>query len=363
MNVLHICDFASPISGNFMAELNSVDSVLRKDGTGKNIYVLTDRNLERKNKWVDELKKEHPVYIYEKNPLKKIRLFRKLIKTEKADIIHVHFTDMKTDICIRFAALGKKVSVVKHYRSGYGHFSRAKINIGRLVYKKWMFICISPAMIEECGFNYPMCKSRLVLNPIAFERLDSYENLTKKDIIGSDDGILCFMLGYNYKLKGIDIAAEAVSGLREKFNACLAVCVTTNIEKITEELKNQFGGEMPDWIKLLPPRKDIASYYRAADVCLSPSRSEGACSAIVEEAYCGKPVAASNCPGQFSYINGKLDILWFENRNPADLEVKIEEALKLKEDEKLIESNKENAVKYYGLDTYTKQITEIYKVL
>lgn len=362
MNVLHICDFASTVSGNFIAELNAIDSALKNEN-GKNIYALTDRNLQRKNKWVDDLKQEHPVYIYEESPLKKIKLFRKIITEEKVDIVHVHFTDMKTDICIGLAALGKKVRIIKHYRSAYGHFNPVKISLGKLFYRSWSFICIAPAMADECSVNYPSSKKTVILNPIAFERLDTYENLNRRDIIGTDDGLLCLMVGYNYKIKGIDIAAEAVSKLRESCNAYLAVVVTTHREEITKSLTEQFGGSFPEWIKLLPPRNDIASYYRAADICLSPSRSEGACSAIIEEAYCGKVVVASDCSGQRTYAGDRIKMLWFENKNSDDLKDKLSEALGIREEFPYTDSNRENALKYYGLESYKKEIIKVYKTL
>lgn len=362
MNVLHICDYASPVSGNFIAELNAVDAALKKEG-GKIIYALTDRNIERKNHWVDELKNEHTVYIYDSNPLKKIKLIRKIIKKEKADILHIHFTDLKTDICIRLAAFGQKVKFIKHYRSGYGIWKKLKMKIGKTVYKNWSYICITSAMADECKINFPLCGNRVILNPIAFERLDKFETVTKEEITGSDSGILCLMVGYNYKLKGIDIASDAVSKLRNRHNIYLAICVTTHLEEIQSALSEQFGGAVPEWIKFLPPREDIASYYRAADICLAPSRSEGACSAIVEEAYCGKVVVASDCAGQLSYAKDMLDILWFKNKSSDDLKDKIEKAISLKDNYSYAEENRKNAVKYYGLTNYTEQVLQMYKDL
>lgn len=359
MNVLHICDFAAPIRGNFMEEMDTVDSALKLNG-GKNIYAFTDRNIERKNQWVTELAALSPVYIYPNNPIEQIKLFRKIITEQRVDIIHMHFTNMKTDFCVDLAALGKKVKFVKHYRSGFGIFSRSKRFIGSFVYRNWFYICISPAILDECNKNFPNCKSRLILNPISFKRLDNFDKLSKQDIIGDSDGILCFMLGYNYRLKGIDLAAEAVSKLRKSYNIYLAVCVTTHLDEIKEELKNQFGGEIPEWIKLLPPRNDIASYYRTADICISPSRSEGACSAVVEEAYCEKITVASDCAGQYSYVNGLLDVIWFKNKDAYDLAKKLEEAISFRDNRDLLARNKQNAVKYYGLDRYKEQIIDTY---
>lgn len=362
MNVLQICDFAPSFRGNFMEEMDAIDRALKQSG-GTNIYAFPIRNIEYKNQWIEDLKKDYTVYIYGREPKEQLKTFRKIIKEQKPDIIHVHFTNMKTDMCVKAAAAGKGIKLVRHYRSSYGIWSGVKKTLANMVYKSWQYICISPAMAEECKLNLPKCKSSVILNPVCFDRLDAYENLTKKDIIGKDDGILCFMIGYNYRLKGIDLAADAVSKLREKHDIYLAVCVAGHLEEIKEELRNQFGGEIPEWIKFLPPRNDIGSYYRTADICLSPSRSEGACTAAVEEAYSEKVVIASNCPGQFSYMNGLLDILWFENKNSDDLKEKIEQAITHIDDKELFKRNRENALRYYDLDVFAEKVNEIYKSL
>lgn len=88
-------------------------------------------------------------------------------------------------------------------------------------------------------------------------------------------------------------------------NIYLAVCTASNTQTIAEQIRAQFG-EFPEWLKLLPPRQDIASYYRAADIYIQASRSEGFCYAIVEAAYCGKTVVASDCLGMKSHAEKNL---------------------------------------------------------
>lgn len=359
MNVLHICDYAAPYKGNFILELEAVNSALKAQG-GKNIYAFTDRNIARKNKWPEELKESSPVYIYKSSPKEEIALFKRIIRDENIDIIQAHFTDMKTDLLINIATLGKKVKKFKHYRSSFGIWGKKKIAVAKQVYKNWEFICITPATSEECSANVPNSKNYIVLNPIAFKRLDKKETLDKKDIIGEENGTLCFMLGYDYKLKGIDLAAKAISELREQGeNIHLGVAVSSKKEKMIADITEDYGC-VPSWLHLLDPREDIASYYSVADICLSPSRSEGACSAIIEEAYCGKIVVASDCPGQKSYAEENLEFLWFENKNTESLKEKIKEAVILKDNTALIERNKKSAIKNYSLENYPEKILKIY---
>jgi len=109
------------------------------------------------------------------------------------------------------------------------------------------------------------------------------------------------MFGYNFEVKGVDLAVEAVRQLRAQvsFPVVLAVALSSNLESVRRRIAEQLGeATLPDWILLLPPREDVGSYYRMADVFLSPSRQEGFCYALVEAAYCLTPVLASAIDAQ-----------------------------------------------------------------
>lgn len=86
---------------------------------------------------------------------------------------------------------------------------------------------------------------------------------------------------------------------REGLPATLAIVLSSRMEEARAKICAQLGtSAVPDWILLLPPREDVASYYHMADVFLSPSRQEGFCYALVEAAYCQTPVLASAIDAQ-----------------------------------------------------------------
>ena len=98
-------------------------------------------------------------------------------------------------------------------------------------------------------------------------------------------------------------------------------------DKITEKL-----GKIPAWIKLLEPVENISAYYDEAAAFLSPSREEGFCYSAVEAAWCKCPVIASDISGQ-NGINIR-GIIWCKSESPSDLADKIDEFLRLTEEEK-----------------------------
>ncbi len=360
MKILQICDYAAKYRGNFIESLDYFKKNCLTDGDTMS-YAFPDRMVKRNNQWFIDFKGENATYIYGSSPIQKVKSLRKIIKKNNIDIVHTHFTDIKTDLCVDLACFGLKVKKFKHYRSSFGNFSTVKKFFAALCYRRWdATLCVSPFIAEESKRNITSCKPVVLTDAVYLKRLDDYEKLTKADIGIPEDAFLCLAIGYDYRLKGIDLACEAVKKLREKQqNIYLAVCVASHMEKITEQIKEQFG-ELPEWIKLLPPRQDIASYYRAADLYIQPSRSEGFCYAIVEAAYCKKAVVASNCPGMQSHAQKNFDFFWFKRGNSADLAEKLAQAVNAADNAEMLTANRHSAELNYGIRAMSEKLYDIY---
>jgi glycosyltransferase involved in cell wall biosynthesis len=138
-------------------------------------------------------------------------------------------------------------------------------------------------------------------NAIAFERLDAFDTGARASLGLPGGAKLALMFGYDYEGKGVDLAVEAVRLLREHVGSpvFLGIVLSSRTEEVRSRIRAQLGVDhLPDWIRLLPPREDVATYYHMADVFLSPSRQEGFCYALVEAAYCLTPVLASEIDAQ-----------------------------------------------------------------
>ena len=66
------------------------------------------------------------------------------------------------------------------------------------------------------------------------------------------------------------------------------------------------------------PHDRLAEYYRAADVCLVPSRTESFGLVALEAAACGTPVVAANVGGLRSLVVDGVTGFLVDGRDPAD---------------------------------------------
>ncbi len=124
------------------------------------------------------------------------------------------------------------------------------------------------------------------------------------------DGPLLLFAGRIQPLKGAAVAvATLASVLRDRSDAHLVVVGGPSgphgeeeVERI-DELVDGLG--LRDHVVFVPPRPHelLSTYFRAADVCLVPSRSESFGLVALEAAACGTPVVASDVGGLRSLVD------------------------------------------------------------
>jgi glycosyltransferase involved in cell wall biosynthesis len=96
---------------------------------------------------------------------------------------------------------------------------------------------------------------------------------------------------------------------------------------------------------------------------ISASREEGFCNALVEAAYCERPIISSNIPGQ-----GSLNIphtYTFTSENIGELKDAMMLLMSLTDTQRsqIVTEQKEYVIKNFDLDTWADQITAAYKNL
>ena len=302
--VLHLTDYGAPYAGNFIASLSALEGLLAQNG-GSMIYVLPARAVDRD--WAQAFSRSHDVRFIKKGGfLSYYRQVRDLLRETKADVLHEHFIHFSEKLASYLAVktCGHRVRTVLHL---HNHISLPKnplLRLPHLLYFRSIsrFVCCSDSVaVHLIADGVPKERVRVAENAIAFERLDTYDASVRTSLRLPERAKVALMFGYDYLGKGVDLAVEAVRLLRERegLPATLAIVLSSHLTEVRARICAQLGlSDLPDWILLLPPREDVASYYHMADVFLSPSRQEGFCYALVEAAYCQTPVLASNIDAQ-----------------------------------------------------------------
>jgi D-inositol-3-phosphate glycosyltransferase len=138
-----------------------------------------------------------------------------------------------------------------------------------------------------------------------------------------DDGhpVLLFV-GRIQPLKGVDVAIAALAEVTHDDAELLIVGGPSGPDGRMEEAKARALAEelgVADRITWVDPQPHyrLASYYRAADVCVVPSRSESFGLVALEAAACGVPVVAAAVGGLRTLVeHGRTGYL-VEDRDPA----------------------------------------------
>ena len=302
--ILHLTDYGAPYAGNFIASLSALETLVVERG-GNVVYVLPPRASERA--WTHDFSQSHDVrFLRDGGFFSYYRQVRHFLRETNASILHEHFIHFSEKIAawIAIKTCGHRVHTVLHLHNHIELPKNPLLRLPHLLYFRSVsrFVCCSESVAAHLvADGVPKERVRVAENAIAFERLDHYDTSVRASLSLPENAKLALMFGYNFEVKGVDLAVEAVRQLRAQGDCpvVLAVALSSNLESVRRRILEQLGAEtLPDWILLLPPREDVGSYYRMADVFLSPSRQEGFCYALVEAAYCRTPVLASAIDAQ-----------------------------------------------------------------
>jgi D-inositol-3-phosphate glycosyltransferase len=164
----------------------------------------------------------------------------------------------------------------------------------------------------------------------AFFRPGDYRQARRAIGMPADAPLLLFV-GRIQPLKGLDVAVEALaelvgagsSGGRRLADSTLLIVGGPSGPHGEEELARISGlierRGLVDRVRFVPPQSHemLSTYYRAADVCVVPSRSESFGLVALEAAACGIPVVASAVGGLTTLVDHGSTGYLVEGRDPA----------------------------------------------
>ena len=142
--------------------------------------------------------------------------------------------------------------------------------------------------------------------------------------LGLGDGPVLLFVGRIQPLKGADVAVRALAALTGFPTATLVLVGGASGPEGPAEMNRLHALVVTcgvgDRVRFVPPQPHggLAAFYRAADVCLVPSRSESFGLVALEAAACGTPVVAAAVGGLRSLVAHATTGFLVEGRDPAD---------------------------------------------
>jgi D-inositol-3-phosphate glycosyltransferase len=141
---------------------------------------------------------------------------------------------------------------------------------------------------------------------------------------------MLLFVGRIQPLKSLDVAVEALAQLPRRSGAFLVVVGGPSGAEGREELARiralvgRLGLE--DRVRFVPPQRHelLSTFYRAADVCVVPSRSESFGLVALEAAACGTPVVAAAVGGLTTLVDDERTGYLVDGRDPATYAERID---------------------------------------
>ena len=144
-------------------------------------------------------------------------------------------------------------------------------------------------------------------------------------VLGLGDGPVLLFVGRIQRLKGADVAVRTLAHLDDDGYPAASLVIVggpsgpdgeaelARLHSLVDEY------DLGARVRFVPaePHDHLATYYRAADACLVPSRSESFGLVALEAAACGTPVVAAAVGGLRSLVEHARTGFLVEGRDPA----------------------------------------------
>ncbi|HTK19760.1 MAG TPA: glycosyltransferase family 4 protein [Mucilaginibacter sp.] len=364
-NVLQFLCFRSPYGGSFFKSLLRLEETLKNDSIDM-VYLFHEDTSDIP--WVQGLIDEgKKIYFLSGSFYQDILTIKKIIAKHHIKYVHAHFAGTRQFTMFKIVKMFYKrdLIIIRHLRNHDKPRGLVGESLRKALNHVDLYIGCSESVAIEYrkNFNLKNGKVTYVTNAIDFNRLNEYEKLNRSDFYISSDTTVFLMFGFDYYRKGVDLVLEAMDGLvQQGHDVCLLLSLSVNRENIESKIKIRFG-EIPEWLRILKPRDDIASYYNLSDYFISAAREEGFCNALVEAAYCERPIISSNIPGPQT-LNIPHTYM-FESEDIAGLQDAMLSLITLSQDKKeqIITEQKAYVEKAFDLDEWAQQIKGIYQTL
>jgi len=293
LSVLELMNFAAPYPGNFIRSLSALEKEISARG-GSVAFVMPERAAGLD--WVEaQIRSGKNIFFLPDERFAAVKTLALLMKSRGINIVHSHFIDAGMYIPLRLARLRYRGAAHIFHAHSTPRFriGGAADGIRKKLVGAQQYLCVSPDVAARYTRGGRNC--RVVPNAVDFSRLEEKPARERERAsIGIPAGKKAVMMfGYNFEIKGIDYVLKALEECDAGHEYTLMICAAGHTGKAQEGVVELLGA-VPEWVKILPAREDIAAYYAAADLFVSASRTEGMSYAVIEAAYCGLPIVLSD---------------------------------------------------------------------
>jgi len=307
-SIIHAAQWGPPYGGNFLASLIALRARCEENGW-RLVMVVPPK--ARQRPWYAGLTAAgQQVEVVPSPPdtsvVHCVRALARIAQRENGIIFHTHFSQY--DVAAWGASCllrtqGKKVKIVWHKRSDFlermtlirwiKDFTKYRF-MGRAIH----VIAVSEHLRQKVlKAGFPAARIRTIPNGVDLDRASASTRSRAEMLaeLGVGEGKrLVLLFGWEPATKGVDLAMDAVQTLvKEGRRIVLGV---VGRERLREYVQARTDGKPPSWLRVIPPKQNVADLYQAASVFLSASRSEGLPSSVSEAMGNMVPAVLSDIP-------------------------------------------------------------------
>ncbi len=232
-----------------------------------------------------------------------------------------------------------------------------------------------PEEVAQIERLYPADPDRIVVVPPAVDHAyfapNPVDRRQPRRALGlPEDGPMLLFVGRIQPLKGADVAVCSLAAIAGSYPGAYLVVVggpsgpdgDAEVRRM-RSLVAQLG--LDSRVHFVPPRphEQLSTFYRAADVCLVPSRTESFGLVALEAAACGTPVVASAVGGLRSLVDHGRTGFLVEQRDPGVFAAYAREVLDNPSLARTMSAEAARRADGYTWSSAARSLVELYGVL
>ncbi len=360
-NILFVLNFNNSFEGSFMRSILTLSEQVKNDG-GNVVYLFPEES--RSNSWVQNLTDANvPVFFFKEGKagiIRNIKTIKEIINQYNIKIIHSHFCNHFQHLAIAFAkGFKKNIDYIVHVHKSPEKRHPLYEKLAIFLTNATVYISVSESITNQLSINGRPTVT--LKNAVDFSRLEFFDETVKKsDYLSDGCEKTLLMFGHDFKEKGVDDVIKALMDYDTEHKIQLLIAVSENVDEGLKAVK-EICSDTPNWIKLLPARNDVATYFRLADAFVLANKKEGSPYTMIECAYMGVPIVYYDIPG-----HNEMYIPWSVKVNPDNPQELYKALCEIyREDEQETYTmgleSKDYVVKNYSLGTWVYEMLNIYK--